>query len=78
MNPGLRLLLLLVLAMGPALVSGQISVRASTQGGAWSGELLLPKPAGTSTGDVLVAAISVVPLAPATTPPAFTTPSGWT
>lgn len=78
MNPGLRLLLLLVLAMGPALVSGQISVRASTQGGASSGELLLPKPAGTSTGDVLVAAISVVPLAPATTPPAFTTPSGWT
>lgn len=52
--------------------TAQISTRSTSQGGAASGNLVLPKPAGTNTNDVLVAAISV-------TPASITigTPTGW-
>lgn len=39
----------------------QITIRATAQAGVPSGNLILDKPAGTSTGDVLVAVVSVVP-----------------
>lgn len=51
----------------------QISTRAASQAGVGAGDLLLQKPAGTNTGDVLVAAVAVVPAS--TT---VSTPAGWT
>lgn len=63
--------LLVVLGFSAGL-SAQITIRAAAQGGAASGNLVLPKPAGTLTNDVLVAAITVVP-ASAT----VNTPAGW-
>lgn len=39
----------------------QISTRSTAQAGVGSGSLVIPKPAGTNTNDVLVAAITVVP-----------------
>jgi MSHA biogenesis protein MshQ len=51
----------------------QISTRAASQAGVDSGDLVLQKPAGTNTGDVLVATVAVVP-ATAT----VSAPAGWT
>lgn len=49
----------LVLIAPPAL--GQIAVRSTSQAGVPSGDLVIPKPAGTSTNDVLVAVVATVP-----------------
>lgn len=56
-----------------APLAAQIATRSTSQGGVASGTLVLPKPAGTNTGDVLVAAITVVPASQT-----FATPAGWT
>jgi len=50
----------------------QISVRSTAQAGVGSGNLVIPKPAGTNTNDVLVAAITVVPA-----DRNVATPAGW-
>lgn len=67
---------LLVLGLWLGLVApltAQIATRSTSQGGVASGTLVLPKPAGTNTGDVLVAAITVVPSSRT-----VATPAGWT
>ena len=56
-----------------APLAAQIAARSTAQGGVASGTLVLPKPAGTNTGDVLVAAITVVPASQT-----IATPAGWT
>ena len=56
-----------------APLAAQIATRSTSQGGVASGTLVLPKPAGTNTGDVLVAAITVVPASQT-----IATPAGWT
>jgi len=65
-------LVALWLAMAAPLAA-QIATRSTSQGGVASGSLVLPKPAGTNTGDVLVAAITVVPASQT-----VATPAGWT
>ena len=64
------LVLLIVLASTPAW--GQIATRSTAQAGVSSGNLVIPKPAGTNTNDVLVAAITVVPATRT-----VATPTGW-
>lgn len=73
-RPRPRLWLLLALWLGfVAPLAAQIATRSTSQGGVASGSLVLPKPAGTNTGDVLVAAITVVPASQT-----IATPAGWT
>ncbi|MCZ8165284.1 DUF6701 domain-containing protein [Silanimonas sp.] len=66
----IALVALALLASVPAFA--QISTRATSQGGVATGTLSLPKPAGTNTGDVLVAAVTVVPALVT-----VNTPTGW-
>ena len=66
----IALVALALLASVPAFA--QISTRATSQGGVATGTLSLPKPAGTNTGDVLVAAVTVVPATVT-----VNTPTGW-
>lgn len=63
--------LLLVLLAAPAWA--QISTRSTAQAGVASGDLVIPKPAGTNTNDVLVAGVTVVPASRT-----IATPAGWT
>jgi len=67
--------LLLALAMWTLPGLAQISVRSTAQAGVVSGNLVIPKPAGTATGDVLVAAISMIPGGGGRN---VSTPAGWT
>jgi MSHA biogenesis protein MshQ len=72
----LAILLSLALALLLSAVSSawaQIAVRSTAQAGIASGNLVIPKPAGTSTNDVLVAVIANVPANRG-----FRTPPGWT
>lgn len=72
MNACLRLLVLLLALLAlPGLA--QISTRSTAQAGVASGNLVIPKPAGTNTNDVLVAGITVVPGTRT-----IATPAGWT
>ena len=64
--------LLLALAMWTLPVAAQISTRSTAQAGVASGNLVIPKPAGTNTNDILVAAITVVPA-----DRNVATPTGW-
>ena len=72
-----RLILLIGFALSLLLVAApsaaQIAVRSTAQAGTPSGDLVIPKPAGTSTGDVLVAVVANVPASRR-----FRVPPGWT
>ena len=64
------LVLLLAAVAWPA--AAQVSTRSTSQAGVASGSLVIPKPAGTNTNDVLVAVVANVPANRR-----FRTPAGW-
>ena len=72
MNRFISTVLMAALLLAAGSTGAQISLRSTAQGGAESGDLTLLKPAGTNTGDVLIAAISVTPGSRT-----VAAPSGW-
>jgi MSHA biogenesis protein MshQ len=73
MNRALKPFVVLLLFLASWSTLAQISTRSTAQAGVTSGSLVIPKPAGTNTNDVLVAAITVVPASRT-----VATPTGWT